>query len=98
MAIEPRHDLIDLYLQLKMPQPAEKYIKELIKIDLINKGFNFYKLAYVYHQIKNYDESIRYLDMALNEGYNTIGVHRLLCASLLDLKKYQEQKRLLKKL
>ena len=96
MAIEPRRDLIDLYLKLKMPQPAEKYIKELIKIDLINKGFNLYKLAYVYHQIKNYDESIRYLDMALNEGYNNIGVHRLLCASLLESKEIPKAKEALK--
>jgi len=62
-----------MYIKLNMPQSAEKYAKELIKIDTKNRGYNFYKLAYIYYLLKNYDESIHYLDLSLNEGHNVIG-------------------------
>lgn len=97
MAIEPRQDLIDMYIKLKIPKPAEKYAKELIKIDSKNKVFNFYRSAYIYYQLKNYDESIRYLDLALSEENNVIGVHRLLCAVLIESKQISKAKSALEK-
>jgi tetratricopeptide (TPR) repeat protein/predicted nucleic acid-binding protein len=89
-AIEPRIDLINIYIECGMYEYAIKQAKELAQ--LTSTGINFYNLASLYYKMGDYTESIIFSRKALKANNVNVETYRLLCNSLLQANKAREAK------
>lgn len=86
-AIEPKRDLINLYIECGISEFGLKYAEDLIRIDPDNISIHYFNLGILHYEMNDYTKSFEYSKKALDFGYDDIKVYRLMCSSLLASEK-----------